>query len=418
MGILGGALADLTPADISRLCCDEIPEGTEVEFKSFLPVKKGRGLDTWYEGGGIGEYARNEIAEEIIAFANTYGGVLCLGVTESEDHPKRAIGIQPIPRVHELARRMRQAVYDIIDPPLPMLEAGGVDTDGTGQGVVVLRVPASRRKPHRHGVSKEVFYRRADETVRISMREVQELTVQALNETGRVQNLIADRRARFRKEAVQWIESSHKEPGNPRGAGIQYTAVPTAMMDLGRVVGNSKLTDLSSIVVADLPSKTVQLKWNHLPHAQWRPGLRSISNVNKTNPTRRADYSLHSDGRCEVSCFFNLTAQVPHLHAGWLVGGLGVVLSWIDRIRKESSTASEYIVASQLTIVGAPVELAGYQDGNPDDFARLPAGHFELPLMSSGSSEDDDRLLQIFNEDVWNLAGEDVQSSSPKFTMP
>ncbi len=299
-----------------------------------------------------------------------------------------------------------------------MLEAGGIDVDGTGQGVVVLRVPASRRKPHRHGVSKEVFYRRADETVRISMREVQELTIQALNETTRVQSLITDRRTRFRKEAIQWLEANNKEAGNPRGAGIQYLAVPTVGMDLGRVVGNPKLTDLGSIVVATLPSKTVQLKWSHLPDTQWRPGLRSISNVNKNSATRRADYSLHSDGRCEVSCFFGLTAQVPFVAAGWLVGGLGVALSWIDRIRKESSAAGEYIVACQLCVQGAPVNLMGYQDDNPDDFARLPAGHFELPLMSMGSSDDDDRLLQRFNEDIWNLAGEDVQFRSPKFTIP
>jgi hypothetical protein len=90
MGILGGALEGLNINDHNRLCADEIPEGTEVEYKSALPVKTGRGLDAWHENGRIGEYARNEIAEEIIAFANTFGGVLCVGIQESNDHPRRA----------------------------------------------------------------------------------------------------------------------------------------------------------------------------------------------------------------------------------------------------------------------------------------------------------------------------------------
>jgi hypothetical protein len=41
-----------------------------------------------------------------------------------------------------------------------------VDIDGTGGGVVVLRVPPSRRRPHRQMVNKEVFIRRGDETAR------------------------------------------------------------------------------------------------------------------------------------------------------------------------------------------------------------------------------------------------------------
>jgi hypothetical protein len=417
MGILGGAIEALNISDLNRLCADDIPEGTEVEYKSALPVKTGRGLDAWHKDGGIGEYARNEIAEEIIAFANTFGGVLCLGIQESSDHPKRAAGLQPLPRVHDLARRLRQAVYDIIDPPLPMLEAIGIVSDEAGQGVVVMRVPPSRRKPHRHNVSKEVFYRRADETVRISMREVQELTVQALTEATRLETVIADRRRHHREAAARWINAP-KEEGTGWGVAVQYLAVPATAIDLGRVVGRPRLTELDSIVVATMPGKAIRLKWSHLPDTGWRPGLRSISNVNKNSSTRRADYALYADGRCEVSCFFSLTQTVPFVAAGWLVGGLGVALSWIDRIRGEAGAAGEYVVASELSVFGKPASLMGYTDGNPDDYATLPVGHCDLPLMSVGASAEGDLLLQRFNEDIWNLAGRDVQSDSPKFSMP
>src|ERR1700704_4742865 len=170
MPILPETLEATTASNIQQLCADQASEGTELELKSDLPTRDGR-LDAWHTGGSIGDYARNEIAEEIIAFANTVGGVLCLGIKETADHPKRADTPNPMPRVHDLARRLRQAVYGIIDPPLPVLEATGVELQ-SGSGVVLLRVPSSRRRPHRHQVSKEVFVRRNDETVRITMREI------------------------------------------------------------------------------------------------------------------------------------------------------------------------------------------------------------------------------------------------------
>jgi len=205
VAIFGGNLESLTAQDVLQVCSDHIPEGIEVEYKSDLPVKGGRTQDAWHSGGTVGEYARNAIAEEITAFANTMGGTVCLGIAETQDHPKRADRPQPLPRVHELARRVRQAVYDVIDPPLSVLEAVGIETDGQGNGVVVLRVPPSRRRPHRHAVSKEVFYRRADESVRISMREIQELTIQAVSEAARVEKKILERRDQFRETSARWI---------------------------------------------------------------------------------------------------------------------------------------------------------------------------------------------------------------------
>jgi hypothetical protein len=71
MGIFGGELAALKAQDVIQLCADAVQEGTEVEYKSDLPVKGGKALDAWHTGGAVGEYARNAIAEEITAFANT-----------------------------------------------------------------------------------------------------------------------------------------------------------------------------------------------------------------------------------------------------------------------------------------------------------------------------------------------------------
>ena len=415
MAIFGGNIESLTAHDVLQLCADHVPEGTEVEYKSDLPVKGGRAQDAWHTGGAVGEYARNAIAEEITAFANTLGGTVCIGIAETQDHPKRADKPQPLPRVHELARRIRQAVYDVIDPPLSVLEAVGIDLDGQGNGVVVLRVPPSRRRPHRHAVSKEVFYRRADESVRISMREVQELTIQALSESTRVDAKIGMRRTQFRKEASERLNSWHQAHEDIWGLSFQFIGLPASPIDLVRVVNRPKLVDLSSIVIARTGSGDKEMKWPYLTNAQWKPGLRSISTA-RISDTRRANYSLQTDGCCELSYFLKLTEDRSEVHESWLIGAFGTLLTWIDRLKKESGTGGEYILAVQLVVTGKPAYLEGFAS-QYDDGGQLPVGTFEFPLISIGTSDEAPMLLSRFDEDIWNIAGQ-AGRRTPIFVMP
>jgi schlafen family protein len=415
MSILGGDIESISLSDLRQIVADQIQEGPEVEYKSDLPVKSGRGLDSWHSGGGIGEYARNEIAEEIIAFANTLGGVVCIGVGETADHPKRASALNPIPRIHELARRLRQAVYDIIDPPLPILECAGIDVDGMGNGVVVLRVPVSRRKPHRHAVSKEVFYRRADESVRISMREIQELTVQALSEGTRADAKIASRRIGFRENVSKKLKAWHQSYEDTWGFSFQLLGIPISPADLVRVVGKPKLIDLTSIVVARTGAGDKEMRWPFLANAQWKPGLRSISTA-KISETRRADYSLQTDGTCELSFFLKLTEDRFEVYESWLIGAFGTLLSWIERLKNEGGVGGEYILAVQFVVTGKPAALQGFE-AHYDDGGLLPVGVFEFPLISIGTSDEATMLLSRFDEDIWNIAGQ-TGRRAPIFIMP
>jgi hypothetical protein len=415
VGIFGGNLESLVAQHVLQVCADHVPEGTEVEYKSDLPVKGGRAQDAWHSGGAVGEYARNAIAEEITAFANTMGGVVCIGIAETQDHPKRADKPQPLPRVHELARRIRQAVYDVIDPPLSVLEAVGIDLDGQGNGVVVLRVPPSRRRPHRHAVSKEVFYRRADESVRISMREIQELTIQAVSEAARTEQKIRERREHFRESSARWIKNTHMVHEEPWGAALQFFAMPASAIDLIRVVGRPNLINLNSMVIATTGRGNTEMKWPFDPTTQWRPGLRSISS-SYTAQTRHAAYSLETDGICEISMCLKLTDDRPNIYEPWLLGGFGKVLTWVERLKKESGTGVEYILATQLSVFGKPAILQAIE-AEIDFGGQFPVGTFDFPLISVGSAEEQSALLRTFDADIWNLAGEDTMQRPRTFVL-
>jgi Schlafen, AlbA_2 len=416
MRILRAPLMSIVAADITQLCSDEVSEGTEVEFKQELPSRDRKTPDGWRSGQPFGEYARNEIAQEIVAFANTLGGVVVLGIEESDDHPKRAKAIIPIPRVHELARRLRQAVYDIIDPPLPMLDAIGIDISGDGSGVVVVRVPASRRKPHRLQSNREVYIRRADESVKIGMRQIQELTIQSVAEGTRVNETILERRAKFRTALHDWLKTRQPPTAAP-GGGLHIVAMPTTLLDLGRVVGRPELTAFRARVTARFGEREHLCAFPMSRHSQWKPGLRLIRD--ETQSEHRMDsHQLETSGICEFYFFFTMDDRHPGVFIEWLIGALGNIFSWIEIIRTGAGdVAGEYAVAVQMPIFGRDALLVEY---GVTQFSSaygntIPIGFHQFPIISVGGAEEFPQHLQRFDEDIWNLAGHDIQRNAPTF---
>src|SRR5687767_7956279 len=101
-------LSEIEKADIDLLCQEQRPEGSQFEIKRDLPAKDGKPA----VNATLTEHARNAITIEIIAFANTYGGTVVVGITESDDKPHRAKAVSPLADCADLARRLRQSVYD------------------------------------------------------------------------------------------------------------------------------------------------------------------------------------------------------------------------------------------------------------------------------------------------------------------
>jgi len=167
-------IEEITDVDVSGLL--GWPESLTVEFKEALSGKDGR-PDSWTrDSNDVEPYARNKLFKEVVAFANTSGGHLILGVAETKAAPPMANLTTPVPRCVDLAERLARAAQ-AIDPPIPLLLVQGVPTDG-GAGVVVFRVPVSRAAPHR-ALDKECYARRGTSSVPISMREIQDMTLAA-----------------------------------------------------------------------------------------------------------------------------------------------------------------------------------------------------------------------------------------------
>jgi hypothetical protein len=411
MNIFRDPLDSITSSDVEQVCTDEVSEGLQLELKSDLPTRTSR-PDDWHTGGNFGEFARNQVAEEIIAFANTIGGVVLIGIEETTDHPHRAARPRPLPRVHELARRLRQAVHDIVDPPLPLLEAEGVDLDGGG-GVVIMRVAPSRRKPHRHQANKEVYIRRADESVRIGMREIQELTIRSVAEVARVDEVIEEGRERFRSDLSDWTRLNEPTGGTRiPGGGVHIVGIPTTSFDLGRVTGRDELHPSATTLRARLGSSVYPCNWPAAKTLDWKAALRSVTaHVRSKNVL--ASYLLQTDGVCELRFFYGNDENRQGLYANWLVAALAFMLNWIEVIRRAGqSVGAEFALAPAICVIGSEAILAEYGVQNFRDAygTRLPVGFHKFPTLSVGRPDDFLNLIARFDEDVWNLAGVDIRN--------
>jgi schlafen family protein len=423
------ALADIERADVIKLCADQEFEGPELEYKRGLPAKGNR-HDPWLDNcQGVGEHARNDIAKEVVAFANTYGGVMIIGIEETKDKPNRAKDLSPLPHAHELARRLRQSIYDVIDPPLSALEAGGVVTsdDGTS-GVVIIRVPPSRRRPHRLNPTKEVYVRRADESVPVDMRQIQELTIQSLTEGRRVEDELSRSREAFHSIVLNWLGSHNVTESTNHsvtvksvpnaGSAFQLVAIPTAPIELQSVAARPDLLPQFLPFKVTLSSQSYDAHWP-LSTTDWRPTLRAIF-AESSYSSHKIRYDLRTDGRCELYLIQKQEAGEAGFFVEWLVAALAGMLFWIERIRRAAGVpAMEYALGAQFDIVTSPALLAPYGANNLRSYreVKLPVGRFSFPLASISTNEEFETLLQRFDEDIWNCAGQHFPTSRPSFDL-
>lgn len=171
-------------------------ESDTVEFKQDLAVesqlaKQGR-QDAWHSGGKLGKEAKKDIAKEIVAFANSGGGHLLLGISEyRDDEQSLADEIFPIPRVVKLASQFQDSLADAIEPKLLTLKVRGIETDGD-KGVVVFSVRPSISAPHRSTFDWKCYSRRWDRSEAMTMHEIQELTRSRDRQEERIRSYLSE----------------------------------------------------------------------------------------------------------------------------------------------------------------------------------------------------------------------------------
>ena len=375
--------------DIDRLCKEKQEEGPQFELKEKVET---------LADGSFRPSALANIASEIVAFANSYGGTLIVGITESGRNSKRAGKVKALPDCEQLADRLKRSIHSVIDPPLPTLEERGVLTNKRGKrGIVVLRVERSRRRPHRL-LTKDTqhsYVRRGDETVKIDMREIQDLTIRRLDEMGAIENEIAQRRETCRSDFGRF------HPSLPAW-GLQYIALPTGGLDLGRVVDRPELHAAETTVEISDGKGATDAKFDQAEWMRWTPALQSIgSTLVRDNYETRL--SLNEEGMLEL-CAFGTREAGLRIDPDMLVSSMGLMLNWIDRVRCEGGHPDTEYMLEPMLLVRGDVELLEF--GHYESSFRVPIPHGEhlFRKFSVRSRDDFDNTISEFVKDCWNLS--------------
>lgn len=411
--------------DIELLIASKVPEGEQIEFKESLPAK-GQTRDPWEIGGDqIGDRAKDTILKEVVAFANAHGGALLLGIKESKTKPPVAADILPIPRCTDLAERLKSVFFNRVEPQLPRLEVFAVPTEDAS-GVIILRVGRSRLAPHGVKIQKTFVcpVRRADHCKEMTMREIQDMTLNVSRGLERLERRLSARAELFQREFDRLK--------NPEIAyGLRFTALPVGEeIRFDRVFREGRL-------VKDLEepwrkvrneSATRQLDDPGIRSSPWQPKLRAARQdwcdgdyyVNQSVNIYR---EIHCDGLLEfgvVSAFERSDdTNKLLLSPDWLIVFPGNLAIWADRIRNQSrAPTAEYALDVEIRAIGRPVMVLTGNAGpswKPSSSpsmvqtsGTLQPGSIKFPRYSLDDFNEIPALLESFNCDFWNSIGLDI----------
>lgn len=389
-------ISEVTDKDVRDVATRQMSEGLSVEFKRE------------FSGGSNTPAAKKALAKEITALANSYGGTLILGM--GEDSSKRASAIYPIADCRREADDLSNAVPAIIDPPIPGFECEGIETDGAGGGVIVMRVPQSIVGPHwvtekAGGTTGTCYVRRNTASVPASMRDIHQLVLSRENARGRVEVLLSDAEERA-KAFSDWAHlEAAKGVARPIGAHrFSIAAVPLSPMQVPFLT--SRTNGRPNAERFDPVGAQANLNLPTTPEYFWRTKMRRIEN-------RRADVGRAvmleecEDGTITTS--FVMLGGDQHgdrTHGNWLVAAFACSLVRIERARREAGAPeAEYVLRARLD---AETKLRFYPAAGTDRFDTYewPSGSSIFPDYVIGPPSTFDDALELFDRDVQNAAGQ------------
>ena len=353
-------------SDIISLIDSEVPEGEQVEFKESLSTKGGSN-DPWMVGKNkIGDQAKDALLKEAVGFANAYGGAVLLGIGESEAKPPVAARIVPI--------------------------------------------------------------RRSDRCEEMSMREIQDMTLNVSRGLERLERRLSERAERFRQEEFECLET-------PKDAwGVRLTAAPVGdEIRIDRVFRQSGLAEEFNEPWHKVfyrqgdnerPLRGLGQNGFGFPH-YWQPRLRAARAELDSDPAGNAlgnGYrELHCDGLIELG--YVSVRNYPggeKLRPAPLPPDLPVdmfanLAIWADHIRRQVlAPTAEYALEVEMIAIGGPVVVPSHNPYNPPTFQP---GSTTFPQYSLGDPDEIPDLLISFYRDFWNFLRKDVGAEDGMFSI-
>ena len=414
----------ITLEDISSLISEKVPEGAQIEFKECLPSRDGKS-DPWSRGEkNIGDYAKNAILEEVVAFANAYGGALVLGIAEDSAQLPVAANVSPVPHCAELAARFKHVFRDRVEPQLPVLDVIPVQTEGD-DGIIVFRAGKSRRAPHRVNHAKNLWkcpIRRSDRCEAMGMREIQDMTLNLARGTERMERRLHDRTRKF--------EDEFKSIQTPDDAfGFRVTAIPVdddirfeSVYSGGALIQEVRPPAISTMRITANGSdhlRTIPSQYKLHPD-DWRPILRGAraeaDHILYDRRQQLAYLEIHCDGLLEYEFVANrlflndskdrnkdiLDNEIP-------VSMLHTILAWSRNVREQAyAPSAEFAIYVQIKLTALQMNVGVHNNIAVGEFGITQKKSDGFPIYSLRGPEEIESIVSLFERDFWNHLGREI----------
>jgi hypothetical protein len=406
-------LDEITVADLQRLIDERAVEDELLEFKGALPSGGGK-QDRWYEvPTEVGNHAKLDMLAAIVAMANSYGGDVVLGLTESGVPLHQAQSISPIPRCRDLAQRLAMFARNLVSPQVALLKIAPIPTDGEA-GVIVIRVPRSPLAPHRvevPGTAKECYKRVRDRSEPMSMREIQDLTLDTARGVERVNQRMIELRERY---------YGMGNLGAWRRVALGYVsycvrAVPTTPVAVAQLHGVSELVPNSAMATVKFSDGRKFPMITDSPPTTYRPMLRGTQLIYTRDRTTHIT-EFANDGaylRCHATKAEQEKTAQSYLHVEWIFTAVINACVTIDQFRRYAGAeAVEFALEVEIAIYRDQCAIAGFGATKLAPNALLISSGINFPRYSVGPVEERANLLTRFHRDFWDALGLDAQKDT------
>lgn len=418
MPMLGKPLREIDHNDLLLLCRKNWRVDEQFELKQDLPTKSG--LDSWHTAGTISPYARDKILAEVVAFANSYGGDLVIGIARTIDKPAAADRLSPIPNCADLAERLDDQARSCIEPPIPSLLTHAVVTEQDGSGVAIIRVPRSRLAPHRLCQDKgirECYHRVGTRTECMTMRQIQDLTFSVARG---VDSVIA-RLQGLQRDCCLWADA-HTTSDDVRRLVLRVAAVPSSSdVYINPVHGVQAIRPTAQPYHLRFPNGSDEVILVPRTPYDWRPIVRGTE-ASKEDP-RSQGSTRASKSRIQLFCDGAITytwvydedkagSSVNHvLFPGWLFALVANAMESANRIRNASGASSvDYAMDVEVQTTD---KLAVAQIGSFGATAAPKRSIGLLPRYSVGPRQSWQEVFNLFVSDLLDAVGD----QGPRFKV-